>query len=88
MVIPVAARQRSIGVIMASTDTGMPVVVFFRGINVGGHVGAAGTFVVRKPGPRADCLPELRRKLPFEAGVALCEGSDLIRLEMENSIWS
>ena len=69
---------------MASTDTGMPVVVFFRGINVGGHVGAAGTFVVRKPGPRADCLPELRRKLPFEAGVAFCDGSDLIRMEMEN----
>ena len=81
----------------------MALVVFFRGINVGGHrrfrpsvlakelgaydvvnIGAAGTFVVRKPGPRRDFLPELRRKLPFEAVVTFCDGSDLIRLEMEN----
>ncbi len=27
---------------------------------------------------------ELLRKLPFEAEVALCDGRDLIRLEMEN----
>lgn len=81
----------------------MALVVFFRGINVGGHrrlrpsmlatelsaydvvnVGAAGTFVVRKPGPRAQFLQELRRKLPFDAEVACCDGRDLIRLETEN----
>ena len=81
----------------------MALVVFFRGINVGGHrafrpsllagdlriydavnVGAAGTLVVRKPGPRARFLAELRRKLPFEATIAYCEGSDLVRLEMDN----
>ena len=81
----------------------MALIVFFRGINVGGHrrlrpsvlarelaaydvvnVGAAGTFIVRKPGPRGKFLAELRRKLPFEAEIAFCEGSDLIRLEMEN----
>jgi uncharacterized protein (DUF1697 family) len=48
------------------------------------NVGAAGTFVVRKPGPRAKFRAELLRKLPFEAKVALCDGRDLIRLEMEN----
>ena len=48
------------------------------------NVGAAGTFIVRKPGPRAKFLTELSRKLPFEAEVAFCGGSDLIRLEMEN----
>jgi len=48
------------------------------------NVGAAGTLVVRKPGSRADFLPELRRKLPFEAEIAFCDGSDLIQLEMEN----
>lgn len=48
------------------------------------NVGAAGTLVIRKPGSRAKFLAELRRKLPFEATIALCEGSDLIRLEMEN----
>jgi len=81
----------------------MALIVFFRGINVGGHrrfrpsllarelgayevvnVGAAGTLVVRKPGPRAEFLAELRRKLPFEAVVACCDARDLIRLEMEN----
>jgi uncharacterized protein (DUF1697 family) len=48
------------------------------------NIGAAGTFIVRKPGSRAKFLAELRRKLPFEAEVAFCDGSDLIRLEMEN----
>jgi uncharacterized protein (DUF1697 family) len=81
----------------------MALIVFFRGINVGGHrtfrpsilarelgawdvvnIGAAGTLVVRKPGSRAKFLAELRRKLPFEAEVAYCAGSDLIRLAMDN----
>ena len=48
------------------------------------NVGAAGTFVVRKPGPRAKFRAELLRKLPFEAEVVLCDSRDLIRLEMEN----
>jgi uncharacterized protein (DUF1697 family) len=48
------------------------------------NVGAAGTFVVRKPGFRPKFRAELLRKLPFEAEVVLCEGRDLIRLEMEN----
>jgi uncharacterized protein (DUF1697 family) len=81
----------------------MALVVFLRGVNVGGrrtfrpsvlarelsdhgvvNVGAAGTFVVRKPGPRAKFRAELLRKLPFEAEVVLCDGRDLIRMEMEN----
>jgi len=48
------------------------------------NVGAAGTFVVRKPGSRAKFRAELLRKLPFGAEVVLCDGRDLIRLEMEN----
>jgi hypothetical protein len=79
------------------------LIVFFRGINVGGHrafrpsvlakelsvydavnVGAAGTLVVRKPGSRAKFLAALRRKLPFEATIAFCDGSDLIGLEKDN----
>ena len=81
----------------------MALIVFLRGVNVGGHrtfrpsvlarelsdygvvnVGAAGTFVVHKPGPRAKFRAELLRKLPFKAEVVLCDGRDLIRLEMEN----
>src|SRR5580704_362647 len=86
----------------------MALVVFLRGVNVGGHrtfrpsilarelsgydvvnVGAAGTFVVRKPVirtavSRAKFRNALLRKLPFEAEIVLCEGRDLLRLETEN----
>ena len=48
------------------------------------NVGAAGTFVVRKPGSRAKFRAELLRKLPFEAQVVVCDARDLINLEMEN----
>lgn len=48
------------------------------------NVGAAGTFVVRKPRSRAKFHAELLRKLPFEAEVVICDGRDLIRLEKEN----
>ena len=81
----------------------MALVVFLRGVNVGGHrtfrptvlarelsdydvvnVGAAGTFVVRKSGSRAQFRDALLSKLPFQAGVVLCDGRDLIRLQTEN----
>jgi uncharacterized protein (DUF1697 family) len=78
----------------------MALIIFLRGINVGGYrafrpsilarelgaydvvnVGATGTFVVRKPGSRAKFLAELRRRLPFEAKVAFCDSTELIRLQ-------
>jgi uncharacterized protein (DUF1697 family) len=81
----------------------MALVVFLRGVNVGGHrtfrpsilarelsafdvvnVGAAGTFVVRKPGSQAKFRAALRRTLPFETEMVLCDGRDLMRLETEN----
>lgn len=81
----------------------MALVVFLRGVNVGGHrrfrpsilarelsdydvvnIGAAGTFVVWKPGSVAKFRAELLRKLSFDADVALCYGRDLIRLAIEN----
>ena len=48
------------------------------------NVGAAGTFVVRKPGPRAKFRAELMRRLAFETEVVLRDGRDLMRLEIEN----
>src|SRR5580658_6021719 len=90
----------------------MALVVFLRGVNVGGHrtfrpsvlarqlsgydvlnVGAAGTFIVRKPvvrtaGSRAKFRTALLRKLPFEAHIVLCDGRDLMRLETENPFGS
>jgi uncharacterized protein (DUF1697 family) len=75
----------------------MALVVFLRGVNVGGHrtfrpsilaeqlkdydvvnVGAAGTFVIRKPIGQAQLRAELLRRLPFEAEVMICNGHDLI----------
>jgi uncharacterized protein (DUF1697 family) len=48
------------------------------------NIGATGTFVVRKPGSRAKFLAALRRKLPFEAKVAFCDSTELVRLEKQN----
>lgn len=48
------------------------------------NVGAAGTFVVRKPGSRAELRAAVLGKLPFQAQVVICTGRDLIRLEVEN----
>jgi len=81
----------------------MALVVFLRGVNVGGHrtfrpslvarelsdydvvnVGAAGTFVVRKPGSRAKFLRAMLRKLPFNAQAVVCDSRDFLRLEMEH----
>lgn len=81
----------------------MALVVFLRGVNVGGHktfrpsvlarelsdhdvvnVGAAGTFVVWKPGPATKFRAELLGKLPFDANVALCDARDLISLMDDN----
>jgi uncharacterized protein (DUF1697 family) len=77
----------------------MALVVFLRGVNVGGHktfrpsilaqelkhhdvvnVGAAGTFVVRKPASQADLRAELRRRLPFEIQVMICTSQDLMKM--------
>jgi uncharacterized protein (DUF1697 family) len=81
----------------------MALVVFIRGINVGGHrkfrpsmlakelsrydvvnVGAAGTFVVRRPGSEASFRAEFIRKLPFEANIIFCRGHEILQLEKDN----
>jgi uncharacterized protein (DUF1697 family) len=81
----------------------MALVVFLRGVNVGGHrrfrpsllvkalraydvvnIGAAGTFIVRKPRSRTKFRAALLRKLPFKTEVMLCDGRDLQRLEKED----
>jgi uncharacterized protein (DUF1697 family) len=77
----------------------MALVVFLRGVNVGGHrtfrpsalakslaehdvvnVGAAGTFVVRKPKSRAAFRAALTRALPFVTDVAMCDGRAIAEL--------
>src|SRR5689334_16669896 len=77
----------------------MALVVFLKGVNVGGHrrfrpsevvsllkrydivnVGAAGTFVVRKPITRTKLRGELKRLLPFDAEIMICSATDILRL--------
>jgi uncharacterized protein (DUF1697 family) len=43
-------------------------------------IGAAGTFVIRKPVPRTKIREEISRRLPFDADVMICDGSEILRL--------
>lgn len=77
----------------------MALVVFLRGVNVGGHrtfrpstlaaqlkrleavnIGAAGTFVIRRPVLRAQLHAEFARRLPFDAEIVICQGGDIVRM--------
>ena len=77
----------------------MALVVFLRGVNIGGHrtfrptilagqlvhlgalnIGAAGTFVIRQPVTQARLRAELATRLPFQAEIVICEGSEIVRL--------
>jgi uncharacterized protein (DUF1697 family) len=44
------------------------------------NIGAAGTFVIRRPVSRARLRAELARRLPFETEIVLCEGRKITRL--------
>ncbi len=44
------------------------------------NVGAAGTFVVRKPGSRTKFRAALLKTLPFDVEVVLCDARDLVRM--------
>ena len=76
----------------------MALVVFLKGVNVGGHktfrpsvmarelqldavsIGAAGTFVIRNPVTRTKLRAEMARRLPFDADVMMCQGSEILQL--------
>jgi len=79
------------------------LVVFLRGVNVGGHrtfrpttlteqlkhldavnIGAAGTFVIRRPTTRAQLRAELARTLPFDAEIMICQGREIVRMMSQN----
>lgn len=48
------------------------------------NIGAAGTFVVRKPVSQSRLRSELLRRLPFEAEVMICTGQELIAAASDN----
>jgi uncharacterized protein (DUF1697 family) len=75
------------------------LVVFLRGVNVGGHrtfrpttlaaqlkhldavnIGAAGTFVIRRPVTRAQLRADLARRLPFATEIMICRGREIVGL--------
>lgn len=77
----------------------MALVVFLRGVNVGGHktfrpsmlakelsqfdvvnIGAAGTFVVRKPISQTRLRAELLKRLPFNAEIMICHDREILNL--------
>jgi uncharacterized protein (DUF1697 family) len=81
----------------------MVLVVFLRGVNVGGHrtfrpsllvkklkahdlvsIGAAGTFVVFKPGSIIKFRKALIRALPFQTDVIICTDRDFASLTKKN----
>jgi uncharacterized protein (DUF1697 family) len=43
-------------------------------------IGAAGTFVIRNPVTRTKLRAEVARRLPFDADVMICQGSEILQL--------
>ena len=48
------------------------------------NIGAAGTFVIRRPVTRAQLRAELARRLPFDTEIMICEGREIARLMSRN----
>jgi uncharacterized protein (DUF1697 family) len=48
------------------------------------NIGAAGTFVIRRPVARAQLRAELARRLPFDAEIMICEGREIAGLMSAN----
>ena len=44
------------------------------------NIGAAGTFVIRRPVTQAQLRAAVTRRLPFDAEVMICQGRDIVRL--------
>ena len=48
------------------------------------NIGAAGTFVIRRPVARPQLRAELVRRLPFDAEIVICLGREIVRLVSRN----
>ncbi len=42
------------------------------------NIGAAGTFVIRRPGTRAQIRAEFARRLPFDTEIIICDGREMV----------
>ena len=48
------------------------------------NIGAAGTFVIRKPVTQAQLRAELVSRLPFDTEIMICQGREIVRLTRQN----
>ena len=48
------------------------------------NIGAAGTYVIRKPTTRGPLRAELRRRLPFDTEIVMCDGKELLGIMADN----
>jgi uncharacterized protein (DUF1697 family) len=48
------------------------------------NIGAAGTFVIRRPVTRAQLRGELARRLPFDTEIMICQGREIVRMLSED----
>ena len=48
------------------------------------NIGAAGTFVIRRPCTRTQLRAEFASRLPFAADIMICEGREMVRLMSQN----
>jgi len=48
------------------------------------NIGAAGTFIVHKPGAKTKFLAALVKKLPVQCEIVVVEGSEFLRLEKDH----
>jgi uncharacterized protein (DUF1697 family) len=48
------------------------------------NIGAAGTFVIRRPVARAQLRAEMARRLPFDTEIMICPGREIARLMSQN----
>jgi uncharacterized protein (DUF1697 family) len=48
------------------------------------NIGAAGTFVIRRPISRAKLRAELARRLSFDTEILVCQGREIVRLISQN----
>jgi uncharacterized protein (DUF1697 family) len=48
------------------------------------NIGAAGTFVIRRPVTRAHLRAQLARRLPFDTEIIICPGREIVRLLSQN----
>jgi len=48
------------------------------------NIGAARTFVIRRPITRAQLGPELASRLPFDSEIMICQGREIVRFMSQN----